>query len=403
MTLRYFTTLRTLVIITGISSLLMFSCDEFLPDQKPITKVESISPSENHFHINNSDKASTLQDVTSSRENAITQAVKKVSSAVVGITVTEIEESAQVEFDPYFGFYFNPNVQREFNFLGSGFIISEDGYMVTNEHLSSTRASSIKVTTSDGRMYNARLIDADPYTDLALLKIEADTTFNYITFGNSDEVSVGEWAIALGNPFGLFDDGQPTVTVGVISAVKRNFRPDPRDPRVYLDMLQTDAAINRGNSGGPLVNANGEVIGVNTFIFTGGTSQGSVGLGFAIPSNRVVKIMNKLAIEDEITLDFDPGFEIVSIDRNLARRYQLQSMQGLLVVGVNKDGPAYECGILPGDIIMKIGHEMVHGETHAWALLREYEEGEQMRLEILRNGKRYETDMHLRKRILSSD
>ncbi len=356
----------------------------------------------NVFYIHPGSEEEKQKEITVDRQNAITRAVQNVSSAVVGITVTEIEESIQVEFDPYFGFYFNPHSQREHQFLGSGFLISDDGYVVTNEHLSGKRASSIQVTMNDGTMYHAKLIDADPYTDLALLKIDADTTFQFVEFGNSDEVLVGEWAIALGNPFGLFSDGQPTVTVGVVSGVQRNFRPDPRDPRVYLNMIQTDAAINRGNSGGPLVNANGQVIGVNTFVYAGSSGREAVGLGFAIPSNRVVKILNKLVLDEEITLDYDPGFEIVSIDYNLVRRYRLESMQGLLVVSVNRDGPAFESGILPGDIIMSIGREMVHGETHAWALFREYDEGDIMHLQILRNGQRYETEMMLRKRVEKS-
>ncbi|MEX2641137.1 MAG: trypsin-like peptidase domain-containing protein [Balneolales bacterium] len=334
-----------------------------------------------------------------SRQSAITNTVKKVSDAVVGITVTEVEAgSKQLEFDPFYGFFLTPGREREYQSLGSGFIVSEDGHIVTNEHLSGQSARKIKITTKAGKMYDARIVGADEYTDLALLKIESDEKFPYLKFGDSNEVIVGEWSIAIGNPFGLFEDGQPTVTVGVVSATKRNFQPNPREPKMYLDMIQTDAAINRGNSGGPLLNANAEVIGVNTFIYTGGTNEGSVGLGFAIPSNRVVKILNHLAESGEIALGYDPGFDVVSIDQNIASQYDLPAMRGLLVTSVNKDGPAYECGILPGDIIMRIGTEFIHGKTHASALFREYNEGETMKLELLRQGSRYETEMALRKR-----
>jgi serine protease Do len=165
-------------------------------------------------------------------------------------------------------------------------------------------------------------------------------------------------------------------------------------------MIQTDAAINRGNSGGPLVNSNGEVIGVNTFIFTGGTGSGFVGLSFAIPSNRAIQIINQLAETGEIQLDYDPGMEVISINRRLAFQYSLPYMQGLLVVSVNQDGPAYEAGILPGDIITRFGDEMIYGQTHAMALLREYKQGDRMRIEIIRSNQLYETDMVLRKRIV---
>ncbi|MEX1122507.1 MAG: trypsin-like peptidase domain-containing protein [Balneolales bacterium] len=340
--------------------------------------------------------------VAISRQNALTNAIESVSDAVVGITVTEVEEGTQLEFDPFYGFFLTPGHEREFESLGSGFIVSKDGHVVTNEHLSGRSAKKIKITTNAGKMYDAELIGADEYTDLALLKIESDETFPFLKFGDSEDVIVGEWSIAIGNPFGLFEDGQPTVTVGVVSATKRNFQPDPRETKMYLDMIQTDAAINHGNSGGPLLNANGEVIGVNTFIYTGGTSDGFVGLGFAIPSNRVVKIINHLAEPGEIALNYDPGFDVVSIDQNVARKYELPAMRGLLVTSVNTDGPAYQSGILPGDIIMRIGTEFIHGKTHAWALFREYEEGDTMELELYREGSRYETSMPLRKKITSN-
>ncbi|MEX1136686.1 MAG: trypsin-like peptidase domain-containing protein [Balneolales bacterium] len=349
----------------------------------------------------NSNEAAQENPISISRENAITNTVKSASNAVVGITVTEVEEGTQLEFDPFYGFFLNPRHQREFQSLGSGFIVSEEGHVVTNEHLSGRSAKTIKITTKAGKIYDASLIGADKYTDLALLKIQSDEKFPFLDFGDSEDVIVGEWSIAIGNPFGLFEDGQPTVTVGVVSATKRNFQPNPREPKMYLDMIQTDAAINRGNSGGPLLNANGEVIGVNTFIYTGGTSDGFVGLGFAIPSNRVVKIINYLAGSGEIALNYDPGFDVVSIDKDIANKYNLSAMRGLLVTSVNKDGPAYESGILPGDIIMRIGTEFIHGKTHAWALFREYDEGDQMKIELLREGNRYEAKMSLRKRVAS--
>jgi len=337
--------------------------------------------------------------VTASRKTAITNAVERATPAVVSITVTEVVEGrSTIKFDPYYGFFLEPG-QREFNSMGSGFIINEEGLVVTNEHVASKNAKKIVVAMSDGSTHDAELLGVDELADLALLKISSEKrkNFPYVEFSNSDEVMVGEWAIAMGNPFGLFDAGEPSVTVGVVSAMSRDFRPDPNDPRVYIDMIQTDAAINRGNSGGPLLNSNGKVIGVNTFIFSGG-GNGSIGLGFAIPSNRVKKIITQLETSGEVVLDYDPGMKFTGMTRALAFRYNLPSIQGLFVVEINKDGPAYEGGILPGDIILKIGNERVSSTMHAWALLREYQEGDTMSVELLRNNKRYKSEILLRKK-----
>jgi serine protease Do len=339
------------------------------------------------------------ESVMQSRQNAITRAIERISPAVVGITVTSVEQARFT--DPFFDPFFLPHLEREFTSLGSGFIINKEGYVVTNEHVIGQNSRSIRVVMSDGKTYTANLVGSDEFTDIALLRIEADETFPFVEFGDSDEVIVGEWAIALGNPFGLFDDGKPTVTVGVVSAVQRNFRPDPRDPRIYLDMIQTDAAINRGNSGGPLVNSDGNVIGMNTFIFTGGTSAGFVGLSFAIPSNRAAKIINQLAESREVVLTFDMGISVRSIDRLTALQYNLPSL-GLLVISVNRDGPAFEAGVRPGDVITRIGNDMIYGEMHARALLGEYAEGDRMTIELVRGGTRYETNILLRRRVAAS-
>lgn len=339
-------------------------------------------------------------EINNSRQNAITRAVSSASPAVVSVSVTGMRQSSMMQ-DPFFNFFWNPGIVQEFTSLGSGFIISEDGHVLTNEHVIGRNAISIQVILSDGKAYDAMLVGRDEYADLALLKITSDEKFPYIRFGNSDDLTVGEWAIAVGNPFGLFEDGQPSVTVGVISALKRDFRPNPQDPRVYLNMIQTDAAINRGNSGGPLLNSLGEVIGINTFIYTGGTSYGFVGLGFAIPSNTVIRILNMLVESGQVQLDYDAGFEWTAITPGMAMRYGLEVFHGLYVVSINRDGPAFESGILPGDIVLRVGYEPIYSENHAWALFREYSEGDNMRIELLRSGRRYETQVNLRKKVIS--
>lgn len=342
----------------------------------------------------------TLQDeIDTNRSNAITRAVENANSSVVSIMVTSQVQSSRYPRDELLRYFFGDQIQRENTSMGSGFIISDDGLVVTNQHVVGNNPTEIMISTLDGSTYEAELMGSDELTDIALLKIQSDEPFPFIEFSDSDDVRVGEWAIALGNPFGLFEDGQPTVTVGVVSAKNRDFRPDPSNPRVYIDMIQTDASINMGNSGGPLLNSEGDVIGINTFIYTGGTGGGFVGLGFAIPSNRIDRIISQLLSSGSVVLDYNPGMEFTGMTEQIVYRYRLPYVQGLLVTSVNKDGPAYECGIMPGDIILKIGDERVVSEMHAWALLREYEEGEEMRIELLRENNRYETEMHLRQKV----
>ncbi len=336
--------------------------------------------------------------ITNSRSNAITNAVERASPAIVSVVATETVPISQFPNEEYLRFFFGDQFSRENTSVGSGFIISEDGLVVTNQHVIGRQPSEISISTTDGESYDAELIGNDELTDIALLRIKSDKVFPFVEFTDSDEIMVGEWSIALGNPFGLFDDGKPTVTVGVVSAVNRDFRPDPNNPRTYIDMIQTDAAINRGNSGGPLLNSNGDVIGINTFIYTGGTSAGFVGLGFAIPSNRVEKIISQLLTSGSVVLDYDPGMEFTSMTEQLVYRYRLPYVNGLLVTSVNKGGPAYECGIIPGDVIVRIGEERVLSKMHAMALLREYEEGDSMYVELLRDGNLYKTEMVLRQK-----
>lgn len=387
--------------------LLIFSAcsgKEPAPADKPIP-VASISPSAKPSEVQpeatKQNEGTPQIEVDNSRRNAITKAVQKAGPAVVSITVTELQRGYTREFDSFFFRYFDVPIQREVKSVGSGFIISEDGLIVTNEHVASKNSKTIMVALSDGNSYEADLLGSDELADLSLLRIKnQDKKYPFVEFADSDDIMVGEWSIAMGNPFGLFADGQPSVTVGVVSAKERDFRPDPQDPRVYVEMIQTDAAINRGNSGGPLVNSNGEVMGVNTFIFTGGTSSGFVGLGFAIPSNRVQKIISQLRESGTVSLDYDPGMKFVPVTRQLIMQYPgIPRVLGLFVTEVNKNGPAYESGVMPGDVIVQIGEERVTSDMHAWALMREYSEGDKMVLHLIRDNKQYKTEMTLRKRV----
>jgi len=364
--------------------------------------VENDSNSEDHSLIQGS-RGNEQDEVQNSRVNAITNAVESASPSVVSIMSTQPVKRFQSPRDEFFRYFFGDENPRENTSMGSGFIISEDGLIVTNQHVVGTDPSEIMISTIYGHTYEAKLIGSDELTDLALLKVNSDKVFPFVELSDSDEVIVGEWAIALGNPFGLFEDGKPTVTVGVISAKNRDFRPDPNNPRVYIDMLQTDAAINRGNSGGPLLNSRGEVIGINTFIYTGGTSEGFVGLSFAIPSNRIDRIISQLLTTGSVVLDYDPGMEFTSMTEQLVYRHRLPYIQGLLVTSVNKDGPAFESGIMPGDVIVRIGDERVVSEMHAWALLRDYDKGDSMQVELLRDNHLYRAEMMLRQKVKAED
>ncbi|MFN3269072.1 MAG: S1C family serine protease, partial [Candidatus Kapaibacteriota bacterium] len=314
-------------------------------------------------------KDSISNELYNSRQNAITRAVAKASPAVVGINVIQYVEVPVETYDPFmdpfFEFFFGRRPRDYFyeryqvRGLGSGFIISPDGYILTNHHVAGN-ASKIVVTTTEGKKYDAKLIAADELTDVALLKIEGDN-FPYLKLGNSDDVIVGEWVIAMGNPFGLFDlNMKPTVTVGVVSNKGINII---QENRVYKGLIQTDAAISSGNSGGPLLNSLGEVIGINTMIYSTATSRegaGSIGIGWAIPINRVKKLLDRVSNNIELKRNWDIGITLIEPNSIEARRLYLKFDEGLLVTEVYRNSPAAKAGFEPGDIILEINGEKVN-------------------------------------------
>ena len=344
------------------------------------------------------DKAN--DDISHSRRNIITETVRKVSPAVVGINVIEIQEirSPFGSFfdDPFFRQFFGDRRSRtrEVKELGSGYIISPEGYIITNDHVAGN-ASRITVTLTDGKSYDAELIGSDPVSDIALLKIDGEK-FPYIEPGNSDEIIIGEWVIALGNPFGLFEvNDKPTVTVGVISATGMNL--EPINDRYYLNMIQTDAAINGGNSGGPLVNSLGEVIGMNTLIFTAG-SQGSIGLGFAIPINKVKTIIEELKEKGKINRDFEIGMRIQSIDESIAKYYNLERTKGVIITKIFPGAPADKAGLQVGDIIFKINEFQINNDNTIFGVFYEFRSGQVIDILIVRDNKEMHKKMTLEPR-----
>ncbi|MDM7926948.1 MAG: trypsin-like peptidase domain-containing protein [bacterium] len=302
--------------------------------------------------------------MSQSRRNAITRAVADVSPAVVGINVTQIQRVVSSPFDdPFFRMFFEPQEMTErVQGLGSGFLISQDGYILTNEHVVH-EASKIIVTTTDGKQYTARLVGSDFLFDIALLKIEG-TRFPFIPLGDSRDILIGEWVIALGNPFGLFDvNSKPTVTVGVVSATGMNFKGELRiEGRSYGDMIQTDAAINGGNSGGPLVNSLGECIGINAFIISGSNyEKTSIGIGFAIPIHRVKAILPALKAVGRVERESWTGIRIRALSATEARRLGISSRDGVLIESIRPGSPAGRSDLRPGDVLVAVNQKPVRG------------------------------------------
>jgi serine protease Do len=340
---------------------------------------------------------SVSETVTSSRQNAITRTVAKVSGAVVGINVIE-EQVYRYRSpwgdDPFFRHFFGDQEYRQkVQGLGSGFLISSDGYILTNDHVAGN-AKEITVTLTNGEKYKAKLIGTDQISDIALIKIEG-SNLPFLRMGNSDDVLIGEWVIAFGNPFGLFDiSDKPTVTVGVVSATKMNLQ--AQEGRTYRGMIQTDAAINSGNSGGPLVNTMAEVIGLNSVIYT--PNQGSIGLGFAIPINRVKKIVEQLKSNGKIERQFWTGLEVQNVDVRIARYFNLEKAEGVIVSDVQKSSPGSKAGFLTGDIITSVGTERVADDATLMAILNDTKVGDSLVFKVLRDRKEITLTMKLERR-----
>jgi serine protease Do len=339
-------------------------------------------------------------EITANRHNAITETVQKVSSSVVGINVTEIREY-QDPFNQFFGddpffrqFFGNRSFKQEVHGLGSGYIISDDGYILTNDHVVGN-ASKVVISMTNGEHYDAEIVGKDSYTDIALLKIDKKD-LPFVRFGNSDDVIIGEWVIALGNPFGLFEVNQkPTVTVGVVSAT--GMKLSAGENRYYRNMIQTDAAINSGNSGGPLVNSVGEVIGMNTLIFTGNSyATGNIGLGFAIPINKVKQIVEKLKKDGKIERNYWIGMQLQTVDQQIANYFKLKNVQGVIVVRVEKGSPADDAGIKNEDIILAVNGEKINSDSDFYGIVTESNIGDKLKLKILRSGDETEKELELR-------
>jgi serine protease Do len=298
--------------------------------------------------------------------------------------------------DPWFEHFFGQRrrdrvQQRQVQNLGSGFVISPDGYIVTNDHVAGN-ATRITVAFPDGSTLEGRLIGTDPASDIALIKVDPDEELPFLKFSDDRNPIVGEWVIALGNPFGLFEASEPSVTVGVVSATGRNLE-SARNGPVYQDMIQTDAAINRGNSGGPLVNALGEVIGVNTAIYS--QTGGSVGIGFAVPVERVIRIIEELRENGKVDRSWYTGLHVWDVDRRIADALDLTEVRGVLVRDVDPGSPAEDAGFQAYDVIVSVAGEKVGNQSGVVARLYDYRPGEAVNFGILRDGIERELTLRL--------
>ena len=299
-------------------------------------------------------------------------AARKAAPAVVSINTSKAVRHPHAN-DPWFQFFFGEQGTQEQSGLGSGVIISQDGYILTNNHVVEG-ADDIEVTLTDSRQAKAKVIGTDPETDLAILKIELDK-LPVIVLGNSDEVAVGDRVLAIGNPFGV---GQ-TVTSGIISALGRS----QLGINTFENFIQTDAAINPGNSGGALVDANGSLLGINTAIYS--RSGGSMGIGFAIPVSTAKMVLDSIVKDGKVTRGWI-GVEPNELSPELAETFGVKADAGVIITGVLQAGPAAQAGMRPGDVIVKVGETATRNVSQLLTAVAALKPGEAAKFDVRRGN-----------------
>jgi serine protease Do len=317
------------------------------------------------------------QGIAGSRRTAITEAVARVAPAVVTVQTERMERSATTPFDMFFG---TRSGQQVASGIGSGFIVRADGVIVTNAHVVSG-ATKVQVAMRDGTIYPATVVGEDELNDLAVLKIDA-TGLPTAPLGTSRGLLIGEWVIAIGNPYGfLLGNSEPSVTAGVVSGVGRNLTGRGDGPGVYVDMIQTDASINPGNSGGPLIAATGEVVGVNSSIYT--PSGGSIGLGFAIPIDRARRVAEDLLAHGSVRRPWI-GVKVQQTGAS-AGRGTLNA--GAPIERIVPGSPAAEAGLRVGDVIVRSRDRVIRNPYDWEAELLELRVGETAQLQVRRGSR----------------
>ncbi|MDX9702543.1 MAG: trypsin-like peptidase domain-containing protein [Candidatus Auribacterota bacterium] len=314
---------------------------------------------------------------------------ENISQAVVGISITSYVKP-RYSADPYqnelFKFFFGiPEQEFRQSGVGSGFIVDPNGYILTNEHVVS-KADEITVILPDERKFKGVLCGSDVRSDLAVIKISAEN-LPYIEMGDSNTVKPGQWALAIGNPFATFDNlernPQPTMTLGIVSAIHRNLPTSDMNKRYYGDLIQTDAAINPGNSGGPLVDIDGRVIGINVAILSN-TGQ-NAGIGFALPINNAKRILDNLIKGIDVKYGW-LGVAIQSLSDDLLRKFGVADKRGVLVARVMPDGPADRAGIKRGDIIVQFGDHKILAPDDLIRIVGHTNIDKEVMVQIYRNG-----------------
>jgi Do/DeqQ family serine protease len=325
----------------------------------------------------------------------LTYAAEKSVNSVVHVKSVMLNEQYRVGYNPIYEFFYgHAPIQKEYVpslTSGSGVIISADGFIVTNNHVIKN-AEKIQVTLNNKKTYEAKVVGTDPSTDIALLKIDAEN-LPYIPYGNSDEIKLGEWVLAVGNPFNLTS----TVTAGIVSAKGRDINILDYDPVTGYSpietFIQTDAAVNPGNSGGALVNAKGELIGINTAIKSNTGSY--TGYSFAIPVNIVKKVVDDL-IEFGVVQRAYMGVKIQEVDEEIASKFGLKEVKGVFINDIIPHGAAEEAGLKSGDIIVKIGAIDINGLPELQEQLGKFRPGDEILVTIIRNQKELEYPVVLR-------
>jgi serine protease DegQ len=307
-------------------------------------------------------------------------AAQKASAAVVSINTSKAVKRNPNSGDPWFRFFFGEQGGEPQAGLGSGVIVSDSGYILTNNHVVEG-ADDIEVVLNDNRSTRAKVIGTDPDTDLAILKIELDK-LPVIVLGNSDGAQVGDQVLAIGNPFGV---GQ-TVTSGIVSALGRN----QLGINTFENFIQTDAAINPGNSGGALVDTNGNLLGINTAIYS--RSGGNMGIGFAIPVSTAKQVLEGIVKDGQITRGWI-GVEPNDLSLELAETFDIKSRNGVIITGVLQNGPAAAAGIRPGDVIVKIANQPVADVSQLLAQVAALKPGAPARFSVERKNQPMEIDV----------
>jgi Do/DeqQ family serine protease len=357
----------------------LYSRYDIATSQNTTTTVDSLPFQSNIGHFTTQNYAPT----------DFTQAAEASVNAVVHVRIMKNMQQygyGNDGMDPLLQFFFGPRQHTPQQQMqrpqeagsGSGVIISNDGYIVTNNHVIDD-ADQIEVTLNDRRTFKATLVGTDPTTDIALLKIDGEN-LHYINFGNSDAMRVGEWVLAIGNPFNLTS----TVTAGIISAKSRSIGIIGGQSRMSIEsFIQTDAAVNPGNSGGALVNTRGELIGINTAIAS--TTGSYSGYSFAVPATIVQKVTQDLKMYGEVQRAL-LGIQITNVSSELQKEHNLASTDGVFVAGLTDGGAAKDAGILSGDVIISIDEEKTNGVAELQEKIGRKRPGENVKIELIRDG-----------------